>query len=490
MYRKASKKKELIKRIATYTAMTSLVLIIVSGLVLVLLGYRFDSGNGRVEQGGLVQFASTPPGATVEVDGKPMNAKTPAKISVTAGTHEFVMWREGYETWRKTVDVKAGTLTWLNYTRLVPKDKSTASVAEYTALAASLPTTDGQDILLQQDVALPTFQLVDLRADDIKSTTLTIPATIYSEAATVGVTHNFRIDQWDTAGRYALIQHTYGDKKEWLVLDTRNADATTNVTTLLDIDISSAKFSGNGGSILYALSGSDLRKLDLADGTISRSLVSGVTSFELFESNVITYVGLDKADPAKRVVGLYREGDSEPHILRTVAGDMNVPLRVTTARYFNQDYVAISEGSKVDITSGEYPSSSSDDNSSLATFGSFDFSGDVERLVFSPSGDYLMVQSGAKFSSYDIEHKKVYSSSISGDPKATVAPLKWLDDNYIWSSHGGVVTIREFDGTNSHTINQAIDGQAVVLSQSGRYIYSVGKTPDGYQLQRVRMILP
>jgi hypothetical protein len=73
---------------------------------------------------------------------------------------------------------------------------------------------------------------------------------------------------------------------------------------------------------------------------------------------------------------------------------------------------------------------------------------------------------------------------------ATVGPLKWLDDNYLWSDYNGDVTMREFDGQNGNTINKALIGQDVVLSQNDRYLYSINKTDKGFQLQRVRMILP
>ncbi|MBC7943186.1 hypothetical protein H7X68_01665, partial [Candidatus Saccharibacteria bacterium] len=55
--------------------------------------------------------------------------------------------------------------------------------------------------------------------------------------------------------------------------------------------------------------------------------------------------------------------------------------------------------------------------------------------------------------------------------------------------YGGNINISEFDGANNYSINPVASGQAVVLSQNGRYLYSVGKTKAGYQLQRVRMIL-
>jgi hypothetical protein len=362
-------------------------------------------------------------------------------------------------------------------------------VGQYTTLAASLASPDGKYIALQQDAGLPRLDIVDIRADSIQTNQITLPGAIVTDIATVGVAHTYAIDRWDSGGRYLLLLHTFGDKKEWLVVDTRDVAASRNVTTLLDLDIQSAVFAGTNGSILYALSGGDIRKLDLSAGTISRSLVSRVTSFSLFETNVITYVGSDPTDATKRVLGLYREGDSAPHVLRTVTSAADVPIHIATTRYFNQDYVALSEGTKITVLYGKYPESGSDDVSGLSSFYSFDVALPVDRLGFSPTGDYLLVQNNSAFASLDIEHQTVASSSISIDVDAQVASLQWLDNDYIWSAFGDQLTMREFDGANVNTINPVVAGQTVTLSENGRWMYSIGKTETGFSLQRVRMIL-
>ncbi len=464
------------------------VLTIVGILIFLILGYRLDTDSGQIQQGALVQFETIPAGATVKIDGKTLGSKTSTKSNVLAGTHTFVMQRDGYEPWQKTLDIKAGTLTWLDYGRLVPKNRKAEAVASYPTVYNSLATLEGKTMIIQQAPAIPSYQIVDLRSDEIKSSTIVIPAAFYSEAATPGVAHTFTINQWDTSGRYVLIQHTYSDKKEWLVMDTKDVNATKNVTKLLDLDMSQIVFSGTSGNILYALSAGDIRKLDLSAGTISRSLVTNATSFELYETNVITYVGVDPSDAKKTVVGLYREGDTMTHVLRSVP-TTEVPIRITTSRYFNQDYVAIAEGNKVDILSGTYPSQGSD-NSSLTKFASFTFSQTVGSMSFSPNGDYLLVQSGANFESYDIEHQRVSTYTVATDPGVTVGPVKWLDDDHTWSDYGGTLIMREFDGANATIINQAATGQTAVLTQNDRYMYSIGTTATGMQLQRVRMVLP
>lgn len=489
MYRRPSKKQQLIRLVLVYTAMILLIAITVTGLVFTILGYRIDTNNGQVERSALLQYKTTPSGADILVDGKSLGVRTPAKSTVIEGTHKFVMQLNGYETWQKTMDIKAGTLTWLNYARLIPKDRPVVPLQSYTSLHASLGTLDGQTILIQQDATQPSFQLVDVRNDDIKTSTITLPASLYSEATTAGVVHSFTADQWDTSGRYLIVEHSYANKKEWLVVDTQNINASKNITRLLDIGISYVIFSGTGGDTFYALSGSDIRKLDLSAGTISRSLVSHVSSFELFDTNVITYVGTDPADPTKRVVGLYRDGDNNPHILRSYSESADVPLHITTTRYFNENYVAITNGSKVEILTGNYPSSSSVSANSLSLYDSFTFAPSVDRVSFSPTGFYLLVQSGARFASYDIEYKTVASGAISSDSSVAVPPLKWLDDDHLWSDYAGDLSMRDFDGQNTININKVATGYDVTLTHNERYLYSIGKTNTGYQLQRVRLIL-
>lgn len=488
MYRPPSKRKQAIRHALIYTGMTLSVIALVTGIVFFILGFRFDADNGRLEQGALLQFATEPSGATIAVDGKTITPRTPAKYSVLAGEHTFRMSKDGYETWSKTLDVKAGTLTWLNYARLIPVNRPVETVESYSSLAGMITSPDGKMILSITDASRPTMQLADIRSNDVKLSTVTLPAELYTDATTKDVSHTFTLGSWDTGGRYVLVNHTYNGKSEWLVVDTRDVNASKNITRVLDIEITSPVFSGTNGSVVYALSAGDIRKLDLSAATISRSLVSGVTAFSLYDNTIITYEGKDATDSTKHVVGVYREGDSAPHVLRSVSVD--VPLKIATSRYFNQDYVAIAEGSRIDILRGSYPSSSSDDTTSLGIVSTVDFAPSTTHLSFSPKGDYVLAQTNASFVSYDVEHARVNRSIVGQDPSAKVSPLRWIDDDHVWSDAEGQLTLREFDGANNTVISPAAMGFGSVISDNDTYMYSIGKTEGGYQLQRVRLTLP
>lgn len=63
------------------------VISIVVVLILITQGYRFNHFDGKLEQGGLVQFNSRPTGATVSVDGMALANRTASKITLSTGPH-------------------------------------------------------------------------------------------------------------------------------------------------------------------------------------------------------------------------------------------------------------------------------------------------------------------------------------------------------------------------------------------------------------------
>jgi hypothetical protein len=473
----------MIQRVSVYSVMTLLVVIIVTALVFIILGYRINAGV--ITQDALVQFASVPSGASVSVDGKQLGSNTPTKDALAAGEHTFTMTLNNYQPWTKTTKLQAGVLAWLNYALLVPTKLPVSSIENYPTVAASLAAPSGRAMLVQQSASVPTFQIVDLTSDTVKSTTITIPETSYTAPA-VGDTQNFSVTEWDPGGRYILVQHTYGTNTEWLVVDTQNVATTSNLSTLYALNMSSVHFAGTSGTTLFSLSGGDIRKIDLSGGTISRALVSNATSFSVYNTNIVTYIGTGKAGTTQRVAGVYRDGDASPTILRTTTSDASIPLLIATTHYFNDDYVAIAEGTKVDILSGSYPSTPTD-ASSLKTFASYTLTSDVGNLGFSTSGDYAFTQSGNYFTSYSLEYNTYAQTTVTSTP--TLSTLEWLTDNDIWSNENGTLTIREVDGANVHAINKAVAGQDATLTANGRFLYSIGTNKNGFQLQRVRMIL-
>ncbi len=485
MHHHNSKRSNFIKRLVVYSATTLLVVLIAGFVILTVMGFKFDTDRQQFEQYAFLQFNSAPTGASVAVNGVEVTGKTPNKTSVPEGKHEVVIWRDGFETWRKTLYIKSGTLTWLNYILMVPTKLSVESVADYEGLSTSLVSPLNKYIVVQQFVDKPSFDIAQLDMDLPTFNQIAIPKKDYSEAYTTSVKHAFKVASWDQGERYMLIKHNYNDNTEWLVADSQDENNTKNITKLFDLQFSDVKFSGTGGNTFFGLESGNIRKLDTKTGTVSKLLATKVKQFSLYSQNIITYIG--DGDNGGRLVGLYRDGDEKPYVVKTISSSNVNRLQVASSRYFSEDYIAIADGKNVDILSGNYSTLLFSDLSSIKSVKTFDVAGDVLNLSFSPSGQYLLAQSGADFTSYDLEYKNTVLSTV--DTTGSASPLKWLNNSYFWSDNGSNLNIREFDGANPRLINSVVVGQDVALTKSGKFLYSLDKSTNGYQLQRVKMTL-
>lgn len=489
MFKKPTKRQFIIRRIILSSIATLAVIIIATAAILFMLGYRLDGNNGRLEQGALLQFDSAPNGADVSIDDHTIGSKTAAKQTVVAGTHSIKMSKAGYQDWNRTLDLAAGTLTWLDYTRLVPNERPVQKVAKYEALVGMSISPDSKWALAQEKVDTPSFHLIDLRAENIESTTLTLPSGLYSEPAVQGVTHSFNSVTWDSGSRYVLVKHLYRDQTEWLVLDTQNLGQSINITRLLSVGFKDLQFAGTSGRVLFGLTTDGaIRKVDVSAGTLSRAFISHAESFNVFDNTVISYVGIDPNDATKRVAGVYRDGDESAHVLRSVVATDGA-LKIAASKYFSDDYVAIAEGNVVTILKGHFPSSSDQDDSSLSRFATLQLTGAVSALSFSPGGDYVVAQSGETFKSYEIEHMRADVGAVAVTAGTAATTLKWLDAAHLWNDDSSILTMRDFNGINTFPIMTVVPGFDAGISQNGRFFYGVGKSDDGYHLQRVKMML-
>lgn len=489
MYSPPSKRSQLIKQTIVYTLMTLSVVVIVFILSLVVLGYRFNSVSGTLVQGGLVQFNSTPPGASLFVDSTRLGAATPTNATLTPGQHTITMSRTGYDTWRKTVEVGSGSILWLNYARLIPTDLPVNNVATFPAITSSIASPNRRFVAMTTDPSSPTVTLVDINGDTPKSEVITLPEGTYTVPEDK-TGESFRLSEWDLSNRYLLLQHQYVDKTEWIVVDTENVNETVNLTLLFDIPMSGAKFSNSDRRVLYALMNGDVRRIDIDAATISAPLVRGVAEFSLYDRSIITYVSTIDAETKQRSVGYYHDGAEKPRVIKTYSDDGTVPLHLSVGKYYSRTYVAVAYGNTVDILQGSLPRSDSESSSSLEAVTTVTIpGGGVDYLSNKTNGRFFVAQHGSNYTVYDLELKKLTTTSLKGDAPPE-GELRWLDGYTVWSSLGGMLRLYEFDGGYQHDIMPILSGQNPTLSPNGRYLYAPVQDENGaFHLSRVRLIL-
>lgn len=489
MYHQPSKRKQLIQRIVTYAFMTISVVTLVTVLVFIMLGYQFNSDDGKIEQGGLVQFDSRPTGANVTIDGMNFSTRTPSKTTMAAGQHYVTVSRSGYDMWQKSITVVPGSVLWLNYTRLIPSNLSPANVADFKTVSSAEPSPNAKTMAIKESPTTPELLLADLTRDDIKTAKLVFPGASYT-LSPGDKKQRFSIEKWSFDSRYILVKHTYGNKKtEWIVVDSQDAAQTKNVTTLLDVDASKLVFDEGNSRILYAQIDTDVRKIDLGAATLSRPLVRNVAEFSVYDRSTIVFSTVLDPETKQRSVGYYIDGDEKPYTIRTYTDNGRAPLHLALGKYFGDMYEAIAYGNTVELLKGDLPKTDKA-SQSLRSIRKMQMPGGVDFLSIETDGRFLVVQNGATYKMYDLELKKETATTLEGS-NPVKDRLKWLDNYTLWSDRSGILRLYEFDGANQHDIMPVAPGFGATLSPNAKYLYGINKSKDGaYHLERVRMILP
>jgi len=482
MYRPSSKRKELLRRIAVYSLMTFAVIGLVTLLIFMTLGYRYNQDEGLV-QTGLVQFGSQPGGANVTIDSRDFGSRTPSKASLEEGSHHITMQRDGYRQWQKSIDVVGGAVLWLNYARLFPTDLKPANVASFPTVSSTAVSPDAKWMALAEDPASSTLRLIDLSHDSaIEPVALALPATLYTAPAE-GESQRFELTKWDPSSRFVLVKHTYGAQHEWLVVDTQDIGSSQNITKLLGVNASEVIFSVNNASILYARVDNTVRRIDRGSATISRPLVENVAEFSLYGENVILFTLQPNATTGKRDVGYYRGDDEKTYVVGSYADFEGTPADIAISQYFGDTYVAVSHENKVDIFTGDL-----DHPDELERVASTKINGGAQHLSMVTAGRFVIAQHGPAYVVYDLELKKSTTTQLKGTGDVA-QELRWLDGYSIWSDRDGVLRVYEFDGANQQEVMKVTPGFNVTLGPGERYLYGITQSEGKSHLTRVKMIL-
>lgn len=480
MNQHTSKRRQVALRFFTYGIMTFAVVAISLLCIFLVLGYRFDRTSGQIEQQALLQFRSTPSNARVELDGRQLSFTTPGRRNVSSGEHTVAMRLEGYRDWAKTFNVEPGSIMWLNYARFVPNNVTTDATREFDTLTDMRPSPDRRWLALLERPNNPSLTIADIRNEDQpRFSQLSIPREVLNleEDQEPG---EFAIAEWDFGSRYLLVTHKLGDKTDFLRLDRTDASAAKNISQQLNIDIKKAHFIGTSGNRLYALTGTDVRSVDLGGGTITRPLISNVNDFMLYRSDTIAFTATrDK----QKVAGVYKEGEDEV-VVRTF--DTDKPVRAAVSGYFNDIYLAVAHGEKVEVIKNPLE----DGDVAGRVYVDFTVAPDTQWLQFASSGRFVIAQKGNTFTTYDLEHDAEFTTTLAETAGEIRKRLRWLDDFHLWTDVGGEFRMTEFDGANQQVVTSVAPGYGATLSSNGERLFTIGKNDAGkFILQSSRMVL-
>lgn len=86
-------------------------------IVFYTAGYRVNFTTWRVQQTGVIALSSLPKGATITMNGKALNAKTPYVVQrLSPGKYTIDLEKDGYKPWNQIVTVGSGETTYATAT--------------------------------------------------------------------------------------------------------------------------------------------------------------------------------------------------------------------------------------------------------------------------------------------------------------------------------------------------------------------------------------
>ncbi len=477
-----SQKRQPLKRTLIYSFMTIVVVMIVTIMSLLVLGFSYDERRGSIAQGGLLQFASVPTGAKVTLDGRQLGSNTNTKATVSANDHSIEYNLERYRPWTKDITITAGQVGWVNYARLVPNNLNVNTVDTLANVHDTLVSPSRSYIAVQPTANSKTFQFVDIRTEEVKKVPVELNPALFTgyDANQSSIT----MTSWSKNENAVLLRHDKGTTSEWLLLDRDTPASSKNLNREFEMTINNAYFAGNSDQLMFVRADDKVMRASTSSGQVSDPLAVGVASYSVVNSDTISYVTVP-SEIGIRTVGYSRLGFDEQQMLRAYI-DTTGPILAAQSSYFNRSYVAIIHEGTLTVDTGVFP-----DGSTSAEFSRLilqDVGNDVTDLSFSRNGRFVLLEYPDKFAVYDIELDK-YDETAWAYESDTTGTANWLDDYIFWSDRGGTLRMYDFDGANQQDLMNVTEGFSAALSGGGKYIYGFLQTDAGYELRRVQMIL-
>jgi hypothetical protein len=477
------KKRETIRRVVVYTIMVTAILSLTTILLLLMLGYRYNKGDNNFVQGGLVQFNSQPTGASVRVGTADLASRTRSKITLNPGEYKVRMTLAGYRDWEKTATVYSGTVLWLNYAQFVPTDPQTNSVFETPKLASVAMQEQGRRIALLQDAAVPTITTVVANDDQVAPKSLSLPTASFAASNT----HAFSLEKLSGDNKHLLVKHQYDAGVEWLIVDLDDATKSYAISSDVANQIASVQFDPSAEDAAYALfvDGS-VRKVSLGNGEQSEVLLRNVADFTLTSSGSLFYTTRPSAGAVS--TGYLTKNKTESRTIDTFQSDESI--HIAAGKYFNTFYVATSLGSNTTIKAYDtFPESDSETALVAKSQKNVTTKSPVTLLSFKADARLVAIQQARSLTVYDVDLAKQSDIALKGVTQDISKPIEWLNAFHFWNDASGSARQYEFDGANQEDITKVASGFSAAYSQNKRYFYTIGKTEQGFSLQRTRMVL-
>ena len=497
------KRNKLIKIIFVDIIMSLAVVGLVFVLVAIVEGWRLGS-NLKLEQNGMAQIESLPTGAKVVIDGKQDFNETNISKLLSAGEHEITLWKEGFDSWTKKINIAPGLLTRLKHPRLFKQNRITEEVAKYSSLRFLYASPDHRSLLAAIDDTTKWYYMTALGADKVTIEEVDVK-NIFSGTGDGKFPGEISQITWNETSEKILMQVKRGENSEWGVINLKKVSESINLTqAILKYTEKNAEKKTDGvsgkqipevkrnltqvvisdatASRFVALIDGALREIDTSMKTFSEAYLKNIAKFKISGSQIIY---LTKHEKDKRQVGIYRLGDKGGIDVEVIVrSKKDAVIGLALSEFDSKKYLCVTIDEQLTIyRANEYPTYGNNDNN-FEKISEEKLAFIPNDLVRSDNGEFFIAKSDKKFMIYNLDLEELsYVDHQNSN-------ISWLDNYLMFDVVDGKMEVFDFDGANRRTIlnKNVAAGFDAVINSNNRYLYYVVKTDNGYNLQRDKLI--
>lgn len=448
------RKKQSLKVIISEAIMVLAVIVMVGALALLVSGYWINA-DFKVERQGMLQVASLPTGADLDVDGESswLQRTNTSKV-VAAGEHNVTISKDGYDTWTKKINVSEGLLYRLHYPRLFWQERKSEKVYNASNYTMATISPDRDTLLLINGTT--EWATVNLENDKIEPKKINIASyfnsTSLAEGASVGLFTGKIVDaDWDRDGNHILFQVESESGPEWTLIDVHNPKNSLNLTKKFGSNFSKIEILNNSSSSLLAVQDHNLHKIDVSGQSVSAVLVESIVSFDHFE-NEIVFVANPKPNSYK--AGIFKLGDNKTHELEK----LTEPAKIVISKFYDDMFITVMRGEKISLHKKD----------DFTVVKEFTASFAPKEIEVGHNGEFIIMNDGNRIATLDMESNSLREWQVDGET------FGWLDNDMIYAVADGELFVYDFDGYNCRALakNASDHFPAAITKDKWLYYFS------------------
>lgn len=465
-------------RVIAYSITVILSVVTTAILLLIALGYRFNSAEGVI-QSGLLLVDNKPEAGRVLVNNKVKDTQTPSRFVLPVGDYNVQIKLNGYHTWTKHVSIAAEVVEDVRYPLLIPTQLTPNSKIEIGS-PESVTQSGDKKILLYHVANEALVHEVKLTNDTPTASTLQFSKAFIRENGSVGL---LRFVEWSLDNKFVLIEQTLpSGVTNYISLPIEKPDQAINISQkfnqLAPVDL---HYVGKDTSRVYGLHDGVLRRYNL-ETSETTAVLTRVISYEPYGSDTLAYTRTSE------------DGLSIESVLKTKNTSAVVESNTDTSarpvieygEYDSHTYFVVSDGSsktsriyrdalKGPILKKQIP------------YVTLPFT-NATYARFSPNNQYVYLQNGQQFASYDFENTRRHTfklTQVIGDRHPV-----WMNDSHLTvRADDGQNYLFEFDGENNTTLVPSLSDSRAYFSSDQRSLYRLWTNENKTTLDYVTLVV-